>query len=174
MNAGKQFEQDFKGSIPMYAFHYRFKDGTASWSDNFCPRCKTPLEKTTRFQAQNICDYMIFNNPDLFFLELKSTQSKSLAFDAVRKNQKKEMTEANRRKGVNAGIIVNFRKVEKTYFMSIDMFNECEEKLDRKSIPIDIFETYGTIIHQEKKKVHWKYDVDKFLKEYNKVSSSMF
>ena len=93
--------------MPQYAFVYRFKDGTASWSSNQCPRCKSPIESNTRFQAQNICDFMIFNNPKLYFLELKSTKAKSLPFTAVRENQKKELTTAGRRKNIVSGLIVN-------------------------------------------------------------------
>lgn len=29
-NAGKEFEKDWKNSIPLNIFYYRFRDGTAS------------------------------------------------------------------------------------------------------------------------------------------------
>jgi len=173
-NEGKQFEDDFKKSVPMYAFIYRFKDGTASWSDNVCPKCKTQLVSNTRFQAQNICDFMVFNNPHLYFLELKSTKSKSLPFSAVRENQKKELTEAGRRKNISAGLVVNFRELDETYYMSIELFNECMEKLTSKSIPVKTFREYAILIDQEQKQVHWRYNIDGFFKKKETEVSNLF
>ena len=99
-NPGKQFEADFKGSIPTYAWLYRFKDGTASWgSDDTVDvdKLNNELDGTgikftkeqlikmgvmqetkTRFQASNICDFQLYNFPTLYLLELKSTKQKSL------------------------------------------------------------------------------------------------
>lgn len=174
MTPGKQFENDFKASVPHTAFIYRFKDGTASWSSNQCPRCKSPIESATRFQAENICDFMLFNAPTLYFFELKSTQSKSLSYSSVRDNQVRELTVAGVKEGINAGFVVNFRTIEETYYMDIERYNECVKTLTSKSIPIAIFREYATRIDQEQKKVHYRYDIAKFLRDYVEPELKLF
>jgi penicillin-binding protein-related factor A (putative recombinase) len=156
MTEGKQFEKDFKDSVPDDVFLYRFKDGTANWGDK--------NENTlTRFQAQNICDFMIFTGARLFLLELKTTKSLSLSYNNIRDNQVKEMTKAVGFINITAGFIVNFRTVNKTFFMSIALYNKCVEKLDRKSIPLSVFENHAVLIQQEQKLVHWRYDIEQLI-----------
>lgn len=174
INTGKQFENDFKSSVPIHVFIYRFKDATGSWQTGVCEKCKTPIQSNVRFQSSNICDFMLFNYPNLYFLELKSTKSKSLPFSALRENQKKELTTSGRRKGIRSGLVVNFRDINETYYMSIDMFNDLEEKLTSKSIPVKVFREYAVRIYQEKKQVHFTYNINRFLNEIENVNTNLF
>ena len=72
-NEGKQFEEDFKKSIPKGYWFYRFKDGTAGFSGE--------KNSNVRFQAHNIADCEVMGNKYLFILELKSHKGSSIPFN---------------------------------------------------------------------------------------------
>ena len=152
LNTGKQFEQDFKKSVPEDVFFYRFRDGTAAWDSG----------ENTRFQQSNMCDCMIFDGV-LYLLELKSHKGKSLPFKKIRKNQVEELSKANTYSKVVAGFIVNFRDVDKTYFATAPKVEYFMTHEERKSIPIAWFEENGTLITQRRLKVHYRYGIDEFL-----------
>lgn len=154
MNAGKQFEQDFRKSIPERVFFYRFRDGTAAWK----------VQENTRFQQSNMCDCMIFNGI-LYLLELKTHKGKSIPFSAIRENQITELSKASTYPKIIAGFVVNFRDAEKTYFATAPKIEYFMSHEERKSIPLIWFEENGTLIQQKRLRVHYRYDIDKFLTE---------
>ena len=160
MSPGKQFEADFKSSIPHEeVWYYRFRDGTANFSGQ--------KNENVRFQAKNIADCEIYQYPSLFIFELKSTKANVLTFSMVRDNQLKQMTEAAKHGGLNAGFIVNFREAKETYYISIQQYNHIKETLDRKSIPIQVFRDRGILLDATLKKVHYRYNVTKLLSAIN-------
>lgn len=163
---GKQFEEDFKSSVPYDILIYRYKDGTSSWGNNMvCHNCKTPIESNTRFQAKNKCDYELYKFPNVFYLELKSTKGASFSYSMVRDNQVKELTIDSKHKGVFAGIIINFSEHNETYFLDIKLYNSCVDTLERKSIPISFFREHAILIKQEQKRVNWRYDIHGFINQ---------
>jgi recombination protein U len=147
MNEGKKFEQDIKDSVPEEVFYYRLKDGTASWGG-----------EETRFQSQNACDCIMFYNSHMYMLELKSHKGKSLPFSCIRDNQLSELVQATQ-KGVKAGFIVNLRDVEKTYYVDAVTMQELINTSERKSIPLEFFETQCIKVFGEKKRTRWRYDI---------------
>lgn len=165
MNAGKRFELDFKASVPNDVWFYRFRDSPANFTNKSCEKCPINKQKPIRFTTRNICDCEIFKMPNLFLLELKTTKNKSLPFSMVLDNQVKQLTEADRHKGIVAGFIVNFREVGDTFFLPIAGYNYYKETLTSKSIPLKIFKENCYKIGQTKKKVHYSYDVGLFLAE---------
>lgn len=156
-NAGKEFEEDFKKSIPSDVFYLRLKD-SGGWQKS----------ETTRFSSFNIADCLVFDSENLFVLELKSHQGKSLPFSCIRTKQLEGLRGAGKFKNIIAGIIVNFRDVEQTYFLGSDKLWEYIYEEDRKSIPIDYFRQEGVVIHQVKKKVHYSYLLNIFLDSFRK------
>jgi recombination protein U len=157
-NVGKQFEKDWKDSIPESVFYYRFKDGTAAWGGT---------QENTRFQHQNISDCMLFHNSKLYILELKTVQGKSFSFANVRQNQLTEMQKASQFLGITAGFVINFRDLEKTIFIDVNEFVDIMNRSDKKSFnQKDLeFHNYSTI-KSLKLKVHYRYKVDDFLDGY--------
>jgi len=164
MNEGKIFEKDFKDSVPKDVFIYRFIDGTSSWSNDKCPKCHTQIEKNTRFQAKNICDYFIVNRGKVMFLELKTTGLTSFPFANISDSQITKLENAVTFTGIKAGIVVNFRKYNETYYMSIELLNLLKSQTVAKSIPISDFRKHAILIKQEQKQIHWRYDIEGFLK----------
>lgn len=150
---GKDFEKDFRSSVPKGYFAYRFKDGTASWDRN---------SSNVRFQHFNICDFMVFAENHLWLLELKSHKGKSVPIDCIRQTQIDGLIEAQNHDGIHAGIIFNMSDLEQTYFMPIRRIVEFIESSSRKSFPLDWIKT-GLLIPQTKKKVHYNYDLMKLV-----------
>jgi recombination protein U len=107
---------------------------------------------------------MIFNGT-LYLLELKSHKGKSIPFSAIRQNQVTELSKASTYKNMICGSIVNFRDVERTYFVSAVKVEYFLAHADRQSIPIAWFETEGCEIKGRKLKVHFRWNIEEFLKE---------
>lgn len=154
-NNGKRFEQNFKDSVPSDVFCYRFKDGTANF--------RGTKNENVRFQAYNICDYLLYNGKNLYLLELKAHKGKSLPLNCIRKNQKEELAKATFYKGIKAGILVYFIDVQEVYYLSIDKLDYflCTES--RKSIPLSFFKEEGKKIPSIKKEVNISLNLNSLL-----------
>ena len=155
MNPGKVFEKDFKDSVPHDIFYYRFRDGTANFAGG--------SNDNVRFQQSNICDCMMFSGWWLFLLELKSTNKSTIPFSMIRDSQMIGLLEASKFDGVMAGYIFNYRHLEKTYFVKAEDIYFFKQATERQSIPLSFVEENGILIEQTLKKVHYKYDVHKFI-----------
>lgn len=142
--------------MPDYVFYYRFRDGTASWGGD---------KENTRFQQSNICDCMMFDGHKLYLLELKSHKGKSLPFSAIRQNQIDELAKSLTYQGVTSGFVVNFSDVARTFFADANLVANYVFIGERKSIPLAWFEEHGKEIQGKLKKVHYSWNVEKFLTE---------
>lgn len=173
---GQQFERNFLDSIPDDIEVRRFHDSTTAWKKSIsCPKCHSDVSTGTTYQPTNIADFLLYYSPELYYFELKSYAGKSLSFTVLYKpradgtinsRQLKMMSDAALKDGVNAGLVVNFRDVDETYYMPIELFIDCKKRLMSKSIPIKIFREYCHLIPQKQKKINWTYDVMSFLKVF--------
>lgn len=155
-NAGKQFEEDIKASIPEGYWLYRFKDGTAGFAGE--------KNSNVRFQAHNIADYEVMGKKNLFILELKSHKGASIPFNCIRPNQLKEMTDI-KHELVKPYFIFNFRDLEITFALEAQTVKKYIETSDRKSIPVKWIKENGIEIKGVKKKVHYRYDLESLFKK---------
>lgn len=138
VNHGKIFEKDFISSFKEETFTYRFKDSASSWQGG----------EQSRFTPTNICDFMVYTKGLLWLLELKSHMGKSLPLSCIREKQIEGLMSAYN-KGVRAGLIINFREVNKTYYLPIISVIAFTAQTDRKSIPIEWIEKEGELIPQQ-------------------------
>ena len=168
-NQGKVFEQNFADSckelVHKGIFFYRIKD-------TFIPAQYRMKIRVTK----NDFDSFIYMYPNLFALELKSTQDNKISFSEsiIKSHQIEKLTEAGQTKGIIAGFIFNFRSTSETFFIHIEDFikykniaengleHTYESKVNRASIPIGICREIGLEIKSVKKKVHYRYSVLKF------------
>jgi recombination protein U len=155
-NEGKLFEQDIKKSVSSEYWLYRFKDGTGNFAGG--------KNENVRFQATNICDFLVMTNEYLFLLELKSHKGTSIPFNCIRENQIEEMSKIEHLR-VKSYFILNFRDKEKTYGIEAKKLKEYIEISDRKSVPFDWCRQNGIEITGERKKVRYKYNMNKFFNE---------
>lgn len=155
MNKGKNFELNFKKSVPKDVFYYRLKDSASSWGGN----------DQIRFASSNICDSIMFDGSYLYLLEFKNHKGKSLPISCIRTNQLKELKESSVYKNVISCIIINFEDVEECYCLFIDSLTDFLKELDRKSIPIQYCRDNGVKIEMTRLRTNYKYDVETFIKE---------
>lgn len=170
INEGKKFENAWKASVPDCVYYQRIKDPAQSFTQS----------DTLRFSPQNPYDCFMYLFPNLFTLELKSTESTSMTFYRddfisentkptfmIKKNQIKGLLESKKHKGIVSGFILNFRKFNHTYFLDIDDFINMTCTLNKKSFnEADVASSHGLLIEQVLKKVNYKYNIEKFIQEF--------
>lgn len=168
MNEGKSFEQQFKSSIPLDYYYLRLNDPAQSFTQD---------SSSLRFSPQNPYDAVLFSpNGYLFCLELKSTlgsltywkeefeNKKSKSTFNIKKNQILGLEKASKHKRIIAGFVLNFRKVNQTYFLSIKQFNDLIKDLGKKSInENDVIGAGAYLIEQKLKKIKYSYNIEKFV-----------
>lgn len=118
MAPGKRWEQDFKQSI----------------DEDSCIR----LYDTTNGYAgvKNPCDFIYYMYPYQYVIELKSVKSKSFGFDIITDYQWEMMSKLDRKKGITAIFLVEFREEREAYI--IPMIEILKTAPYRRSINIDM------------------------------------
>lgn len=166
MNPGKDFEQQWKDSVPDDVLIQRMADPAQSFHKN-----------AMRFSPHNPYDFFMFYSPTLFCLELKSTKSTSFTFyredfaesksePNIKRHQIEGLEAASIYNNVVAGLILNFRKNDHTYFIPIQRFKELIENTPKKSVnEADIIESGGYLIQQRLKRTKFEFDIKKFIEE---------
>ncbi|MFD0587602.1 hypothetical protein ACFQZE_06280 [Paenibacillus sp. GCM10027627] len=177
-SAGKKFEEDWKESyskIPI--FYLRLKD-SAKWNRG----------NKSSFTPENPFDALQFQMPFIWLLELKSTSGTGVSFYPkspdekpegttsqvmIKPNQVKSLLNACDIEGVIAGFVVNFRprstkklKFEnETFFIHIRDFMKFAKETGKSGLNRDDCQTIGLRINSRIKKVNYKYDIKKFVKD---------
>lgn len=156
INTGKIFEKDIKNSIPKDVFYYRIKDPAQAFGEN----------STTRFSLKNDFDAFLYKYPTLVAVELKSNGGTSISFSLsenkvnIKANQIKCLSDCLKF-NIRAGLILNFRKSEKTYWIDISDFLLFANNTSKKSINEKDLKEYRAIeIPHVKKKVNFIYDLN--------------
>jgi len=165
MNTGKQFESNFKKSVPSYALLYRLPDAAQSFGNS----------NSLRFSRKNPFDYIMWDSHKhvLYALELKTVKGKSISFERdkceskeIHWHQIKGLNDWNKFDGIVCGFIIEFRQIEKTVFIDIASFNNLISSIEKKSFNYQDIIDSGidySIIPQHKKRTQYIYDIDSFL-----------
>ncbi len=168
INFGKQFEKDFSDSLPSYCYVHRLRDSAQSYNNS----------NKTKFTWDNECDFFIWDSQHHIFyaVECKSTKYKSMSVQLdkedksskmIKYHQIESLTKISKFDGAKAGFFLNFRdeknNTERLYFMHIMDFNKMMKKIDKVSFnEIDILLNNGVKISGEKKRIHFKWNLDDF------------
>ena len=167
MNVGKQFEINFKKSIPDYVLLYRLPDSAQSFGTN----------SKLRFSRKSPFDYLMWDSQRhrLYALELKTVKGISISFERdkeekreIHYHQIKGLNEWNKYDGIICGFIIEFRKIEKTVFIGIDSFNKLIASINKSSFNYtDLVESklHYIIIPQTKKRTQYSYDIEQLLQK---------
>lgn len=156
MNRGKDFEASFRKQMESSGFDVnRVADNTAGYMG-----------------GRNICDFITYLYPNIFYFELKSTKGNTLPFSNITDNQFTGLIEKESVNGAGAGIIVWFVEKDKTFFVSAEALRNIRNQGSR-SLHIDdlteralcfdeckyhrCFEIKG-----RKKRVFFEYDMEQF------------
>ena len=155
MNRGKDFEQHFREQLNTQFDVTRLADNTAGYMG-----------------GRNICDFLAYCYPHLYYLELKTTKGNTLPFSNITDTQFTGLVEKEKVEGVGAGLVVWFLEHDKTFFVSAGCFNYLRIQ-GKKSLNIKdliemstkfevgkyfkCFEVKGT-----KKRIFFAYDLQSF------------
>lgn len=132
---GKRFEEDFQASCEaagLYAFKLRDCGG---WGK----------DSALRFTPSNPFDFFVYDGKLLLALELKSTKGKSLRYDSVRDNQYAGLHNAKAH-GVVSGVVVNFRDVNRTFFIEVGELEYMDNWSKKMSFNVEEAERVGVEI----------------------------
>jgi penicillin-binding protein-related factor A (putative recombinase) len=127
-NGGKQFEVDFKTSAENQNVDInRIYDNVGGYAG-----------------IKNICDFIAYQYPNIFYLELKCYSGKSIPVNAVTDHQYTGLLKKSKISGAVAGVILRYEDFTRAFFIEINKFQEYKEDNSRpKSIPIEWAEDNG-------------------------------
>lgn len=156
MNRGKDFEEEFKQQMVEGGFDVnRLRDNTAGYMG-----------------GRNVCDFITYFYPNIFYLELKTTKGNTLPFRNITQNQFQGLIEKEQVEGAGAGVVVWFLEHDKTFFVSAGLLKQL--KLEgRKSLNIkdlidrasrfELLEYFKCFeIEGHKKRVFFRYNMEQF------------
>ena len=107
---------------------------------------KKGLIKEAYFETPSTTDYNGIYNGKYIDFEAKETKSKtSFSLSNIHAHQIKHLIKV-KNKGAISFLIVRFTTLNETYFLSTEALEQFIKNYERKSIPIDFFRNYGTII----------------------------
>ena len=164
MNPGKVFEHNFQASVPKEFYYLRLHDPAVGFTGG-----------TSSFAVSNPFDCLLYTGRKLYCLELKSkngaitywrkdfeTDGKKHTFE-IKKHQILGLQKAAAFPNVAAGLVINFRQTEETWYLPIGQFLDYTDALPKKSINADDAQAMGGIpIAVRKLKVNERYDIRAF------------
>lgn len=157
LTPGKQFEADFKNSIPKDCYHYKPTDSAVGFDIE---------HSTQRFSRESPYDLIICRNGQMYGFELKSNKEKRMSFSGktprIKPKQVEELLKAENA-GAKAGLVLNFRTYEKTYFIKASVFKRFMDTSGKKSVNLNDAEEMGMEIPFRLLKVHYRYDLEELL-----------
>lgn len=176
MNTGKQFEADWKKSMPPDAWCYRLKDSAASYYGG---------NESLSFSIDNICDFDVYRYPMHHYFELKTIETPSIPLEKIlgrfdRDIQKyhklkhiTDMAAAAAYRGQTAHVVINYRgKVDRTFAVPASAVLDFLRTQTRKSIPWQWAALHGIEVEQHQLRVHWRYDVDGLLRKLEEMEDN--
>ena len=147
-NRGKQFESVIKTSFE---------------NSNFC--IDRLHDQTNGFKgSQNICDFVVFRQPNIMYLECKSCHGNTLPFSNITQTQWNGLLEKDLYCGVYAGVMIWWIDKDITKFVPIYNLQILADN-GVKSIRFDT--AFGIEVPGKKKRVFFEYDMEKFWEELN-------
>ena len=180
-NIGKQFETDFKKSCDVCGIcNLRLSDSN-----------KYGFGSKTRFTPKNPCDFILYVNPNIYFLELKSTITGSISFNQpitiqekdkpkpdIKSEQINSLIKYNMYTGTICGLVLRFEDkdthIGNTYFIDVDDFVKWTTNVKKKSINEKDAKQIGIEISSTLLKVNKTYNIYRFIEDiqnkYNRGS----
>lgn len=157
MNPGKQFEEDFKKSIPDDTYYLRLHDSSIGFD----------IENSTqRFALKSPYDCLLYRKGKLYCLELKSVQKGGISYAGgnpkIKEHQIKELIKAAQF-GIISGFICNFRDTGSTYFLPVAQFEFLRQTNTKKSFNEKDIKGIAIEIPHRKLRVNYRYDLSVLL-----------
>ena len=124
-------------------------------------------DQVTRYKgsSSNICDFIVYDKPNLIYLECKTVHGSTLPFSNIRENQWNGLLEKSEIDGVIAGVMCWWVDKDVTKFIPIQLIDVLRNELGAKSIRFDFLHPDAIYIHGKKKRVFYEYDMLQFLSD---------
>ena len=129
-----------------------------------------------RGSSRNICDFIVYDKPNLIYLECKTVHGSTLPFSNIRENQWNGLLEKSKIDGVIAGIMCWFIDHDITEFIPIQALEILKNEQNAKSLKwetvfIVSYDEDGKererfhmpVIGGKKKRIMFEYDMKDFL-----------
>ena len=147
-NRGNQFESVIKTSFE---------------NSNFC--IDRLHDQTNGFKgSQNICDFVVFRQPNIMYLECKSCHGNTFPLSNITQTQWNGLLEKDLFQGVYTGVMIWWIDKDVTKFVPIYDLQILADS-GAKSIRFDT--AFGIEVPGKKKRVFFEYDMEKFWEELN-------
>jgi recombination protein U len=107
-------------------------------------------------------DFLCFKEPNLFYVECKTTKESELKMANISHHQFTTMLERSKIQGCECGILVEFRIDEETikvFYIDISYINTAKNRQGKKYIDIQEASQVGIEIPTRKKKINYHYDL---------------
>lgn len=141
-NPGKVFEEDFKKSAE-------------SFEDIDVNRLNDPVGGQAG--VRNICDFIIYRYPHVFYLELKSRQDNTLNFKEITPNQWTGLIAKAKKPGAIPGVLVNYSDHNEAYFVHINDMVNLRDVQGKKSLHINDARELGVKLQGQAKRTRFTY-----------------
>jgi recombination protein U len=143
---GNRFQEDFVRSVPKNCLIERYKDAP------------------TRFKkVDNPADFWIFNGSFIVLIECKTTQEITFSLSNIRRNQLLKMLQRVQRKNVFGGYLIEYRELQKCYFIPVESFLNWFISRDRESLKLSWVRENGIEIPGHKLQTRYRWDVSVLL-----------
>lgn len=168
-NIGKQFEDNIKNSIPKNVYLYRPPDQAQAFDMS---------SAKLRFSRHSPADFFIFDGYKNMFIALECKTFQGSCSIERTKNDKgiihlyqvESLNTINAYHRATAGFLLDFRKSDNTYFLSIDDYNVLQRSISKKSFNEQDMLKYCSpiLLKKIKLKVNYRYDMENLLIELEK------
>ena len=158
-NVGKQFEEDFKASVPKDTYYLRLHDSAIGFH-----------QVKGGYAVKSPYDSILCRNGQMVALELKSVKEDRISIGeskshVIKKKQIENLIKAEKC-GAIAGLLLNFRNRDETYFVKASDIHTYLLESEKCSIHYKKVQEIGLFIPQKIARTHWRYDLSVFfLKE---------
>ncbi len=146
---GKVFEEDFR------------KSAEKEKLDVDTNRLNDPIGGQAG--VRNICDFIVYQQPFNYYLELKSRQGNTLSFKDITATQWAGLIAKAETRGVIPGVLVNFSDYNESYFVHIRDLVKLRDDEGKKSLHVTYAREHGVLLQGERIRVRFKYRVSDFL-----------
>ena len=120
-------------------------------------------DQTTGYKgSSNICDFIVYKEPNEYYVECKAVHGNTLSFQNITYTQWEGLLEKSKIQGVYAGIMCWWVDKDVTKYMPIEDLYEMKS-WGLKSVRFDML--CGWTIKSKKKQVFFDYDMEAFFNE---------
>ena len=86
--------------------------------------------------SKNICDFICYKYPNIYYIESKSTWSDNFSFSMISDHQRKGLLEKSKIKGCFGWVIVLFASYKRAFILDINDIDELEKTKNQHSLNI--------------------------------------